>query len=126
MQIYNNFIIDHFRKFQKNNSGSILSVWFFVFFGLFILSMSYFFIYPAIHETLDAVAHASCIEGCSPEGTLIPASASDATRQAWYIDFNNRLDTNWRFAHIMIGVGLILYGLLRSIRREFHTYSKQY
>jgi len=121
MQILNNSILDHFRKFHENNSGNILSVWLFVFFGLFILSMSYFFIYPAIHESLAAVADSSCIDGCSviPGGSL-------AENQQWFEDYNNKLDANWRFAHIMIGFGLILYGLLRSIRREFHTYAKQY
>jgi len=120
MQIHNNFVLNQLRKFQENNSGNILSVWMFVFFGLFILSMSYFFIYPAIHESLAAMSDSSCIDGCSviPGGTL-------AANQQWFVDYDNKLDANWRFAHIMIGFGLILYGLLRSIRREFHTYAKQ-
>jgi len=109
------------KLFISNQDGNILFVWFFVFVGLFILSMSYFFIYPAIHESLSAFSDVSCIDGCSvvPGGSL-------ADNQQWFVTFNNRLDTNWRFAHIMIGVGLILYGMLRSIRREFHTYARNY
>jgi hypothetical protein len=111
----------HLRDFQrkiktkdivKNSEGNIIVVWFFVLVGMFILAMSYFFLYGAIHETLIATADASCMDGCLPGQQSI-------------INLNNRVDLYWRFAHVMIAVGLIIYGILRSVRKEFDTY-RQY
>jgi hypothetical protein len=98
----------------KNSEANVITVWFFVFFGLFVLAMSYFYLYPGVHEVLKEMGNASCLDGCSLAGG-----------QQSIIALDNRVDIYWRFAHVMMAVGLILYGILRSVRKEFDTY-RQY
>lgn len=100
------------KSILKSESGdvTILILWILVFFVLFLLGVSYFLLYEVIALPLESISE------------IVAADYIDGSAGYDTTHLNDQVLVYWKYAHLMIAVGIILYAFLRSTRKEEQTF----
>lgn len=88
----------------------LIGVWVMIVIIWSILGISYFILYEAM--ILPMTEMFDIIGASYAAGDIIHDPGN----------FANRLESYWKFGHVMIAIGTLLWGILVSTRKEEHVY----
>lgn len=90
----------------------ILMVWIMILIIWFALGISYFILYEAMNLPMTMMFDITTANYVAGDTTYDPGN------------FANRLGAYWKFSHIIIAAGTLVWGILVSTRKEEHVYQR--